>query len=157
LNKKFTKNNLFKNLFYKNVKNLNNNIMNTLTIINKINYLEKYYIHYDIYSLNNSVSNKLQPTYKFLLDLDHIINEIKSKSFIDINLFDILESCEKNNKDWDIDYTISKKDITWFNSDKGKFYFLIPLLDNIKCTEEYRLALIFHIDLIGLFELHLEN
>ena len=131
---------------------------NTLTMINKINYMkEKHYINNEVYSLNNSNSNKWQPTYKFLLDLDYIINEIKKNSFIGINLFDILESCEKNNPNWDVDYTISKSDIEWFNSDKGKYYFLTPLLDNIKSTDEYKLALLFHSDLIGLFELHLYN
>lgn len=133
--------------------------MNALTIINKIYYMEqKNYINNEIYSLNNSFDKNFKPTYKFLLDLDYIINEMKKyNSFVGIKLFDILESCEKNNKDWDIDYTISKNNIDWFSSDHGKFYFLTPLIDNIKNTDEYKLALIFHTDLIGLFELHLHN
>ena len=112
-----------------------------------------------ITSFNNNVSIIWKPNEKFLNDINIIINELKQyKSFIAIDIYDILVSCG-HDLTWNQEYFLTSHDFNWFKNENGKMYFFHNINDKniINTLEEYNSVINIHQKLCELFELQVSD
>ena len=116
----------------------------------------------EIDNLVNAFNHKTtviwKPKLNFVSDINIIITElIQYKSFIDINIYEVLVSCG-HDLTWDQDYYVSIEDLNWFKNEEGKKHFLtyLNVNDKINTIEEYNAVINIHTKLVELFELQLE-
>lgn len=109
-------------------------------------------------AFNHKTTMIWKPKLNFVRDINIIITElIQYKSFIDIDIYEVLVSCG-HDLTWDQDYYVSIEDLNWLKNEEGKKYFLtyLNVNDKINTIEEYNAVINIHTKLVELFELQLE-
>ena len=101
--------------------------------------------------------NMLSVNSKLVSDIDVIILEIKRYNHYNVDIYELCVSCG-HSLTWDIEYTLTQRDINWLSSG-GKNYFFTRLNEHIliDTSEKYNSVNDIYSKLMDLFFLQIEN